>query len=72
VAGVTVRDGDVVVQLAEGVSDHSPLAARLIADGHRLLAMREQETNLETAFLELTRGTLARPTAPPPRPPDHT
>ena len=60
-AAVTVRDGDVVVQLADGVTDHSPLAARLVAEGHRLLGMREQDVNLETAFLELTRGSLARP-----------
>jgi len=71
-AAVTVRDGDVVVQLAAGATDPSPLAARLVAEGHRLLAMREQEVNLETAFLELTRGTLARPASdtlqPPPAP----
>ena len=60
-AAVTVRDGEVVVAIADGVTDHSPLAARLVAAGHRLLAMQEQETNLETAFLELTRGSLARP-----------
>jgi ABC-2 type transport system ATP-binding protein len=60
-AAVTVRDGAVLVALADGVTDHSPLASRLVAEGHRLLAMREEEVNLETAFLELTRGTIARP-----------
>ena len=64
-AAVTVRDGDVVVALADGVSDHSAIAARLVAGGHGLLELREQDVNLETAFLELTRGSLA----PPPRPP---
>ena len=61
VAAVTVRDGEVVVALADGVTDHAPLAARLVAEGHALLGLREQEVNLETAFLELTRGSLARP-----------
>jgi ABC-2 type transport system ATP-binding protein len=61
VAGIAVRDGDLVVALADGVTDHSPLAARLVAAGHGLLGMREQEVNLETAFLELTRGALAKP-----------
>ena len=61
VAAVAVRDGDVVVALADGVTDHAPLAARLVAEGHALLGLREQEVNLETAFLELTRGSLARP-----------
>jgi hypothetical protein len=32
-----------------------------VADGHGLVSLREQEVNLETAFLELTRGSLARP-----------
>jgi ABC-2 type transport system ATP-binding protein len=61
VAGLTVRDGAVVVALADGVTDHSPLAARLVAAGHGLLALEQEEVNLETAFLELTRGALARP-----------
>ncbi|MFM7108818.1 MAG: ABC transporter ATP-binding protein [Planctomycetaceae bacterium] len=60
-AAVAVRDGEVVVALADGVTDHAPLAARLVAEGHGLLGLREQEVNLETAFLELTRGSLARP-----------
>ena len=60
-AAVTVKDGEVVVALAGGIPDGSALAARLVAEGHGLVSLREQEVNLETAFLELTRGTLARP-----------
>jgi ABC-2 type transport system ATP-binding protein len=60
-AGVAVRDGEILVTLADGVEDPSPLAAKLIADGHRLVSMREQEVNLETAFLELTKGAIGRP-----------
>jgi ABC-2 type transport system ATP-binding protein len=60
-AGVTVKDGEVVVALAAGIPDGSALAARLVTDGHGLVSLREQEVNLETAFLELTRGALARP-----------
>jgi len=60
-AAVTVMDGEVVVALADGIPDGSALAARLVADGHGLVSLREQEVNLETAFLELTRGALARP-----------
>jgi len=60
-AGVAVRDGEVLVTLADGVTDPSALAARLVSAGHRLLSMREQEVNLETAFLELTKGALGRP-----------
>jgi ABC-2 type transport system ATP-binding protein len=60
-AGVAVRDGEILVTLADGVDDPSPLAAKLVADGYRLVSMREQEVNLETAFLELTKGALGRP-----------
>ncbi len=60
-AAVTVKDGELVVALADGIPDGSSLAARLVADGHGLVSLREQEVNLETAFLELTRGALARP-----------
>ena len=60
-AAVTVKDGEVVVALADGIPDCSALAARLVADGHGLVALREQEVNLATAFLDLTRGALARP-----------
>ena len=63
-AGVSVRDGEILVALADGVQDYSPLAARLIAAGHHLLSMGESEVNLETAFLELTKGTLGRQPSP--------
>jgi ABC-2 type transport system ATP-binding protein len=62
---VAVKDGEVVVALADGVADASAIAARLVAEGHGLVTLREQEVNLETAFLELTRGSLARPTHGP-------
>ena len=64
-AAVTVKDGEVVVALADGIPDGSALAARLVTDGHGLVSLREQEVNLETAFLELTRGALARPAGEP-------
>jgi ABC-2 type transport system ATP-binding protein len=64
-AAVAVKDGEVVVALADGVADASAIAARLVAEGHGLVTLREQEVNLETAFLELTRGSLARPTQGP-------
>jgi len=60
-AEVVIRDGEIAVTLAPNVTDHSPLAARLVAAGHGLVGIREAEVNLETAFLELTRGPLAKP-----------
>jgi ABC-2 type transport system ATP-binding protein len=60
-AAVEIRDGEIRVTLADGATDAAPLAARLVAAGHALQGMREEEVNLETAFLELTRGSLAKP-----------
>ena len=60
-AAVEIRDGEIRVTLADGATDAAPLAARLVAAGHALQGMREEEINLETAFLELTRGSLAKP-----------
>jgi ABC-2 type transport system ATP-binding protein len=60
-AAVEIRDGEIRVTLAEGLTDPSPLAARLVAAGHSLTSLREEDVNLETAFLELTRGSLAKP-----------
>lgn len=69
-ADVTVCDREIVVTLAEGVTDHAALAAALIAAGHGLVGLQEAEVNLETAFLELTRGSLAKPQDDsPPTPP---
>jgi ABC-2 type transport system ATP-binding protein len=56
VAEVSRTGGVLSVTLAEGVQDPSGLAAALVAAGERLLAFEPDEANLETAFLELTRG----------------
>ncbi len=67
-AEVAIREGEIAVTLAPGVTDHAPLAARLVAAGHGLVGIREAEVNLETAFLELTRGGLAKPADDSPGP----
>ena len=46
------------VTLREGVCDYSSLAGVLIGAGHRLTLLREEEINLETAFMELTGGGI--------------
>src|SRR5688572_15932491 len=45
-----------VVTLKSGVEDYSPLATLLIQQGFKLTLFREEELNLETAFLALTKG----------------
>jgi ABC-2 type transport system ATP-binding protein len=56
VESVEPRDGVFVVRLREGVEDYSFLATLLVENGHRVTLLREEEINLETAFLVLTKG----------------
>ena len=44
------------VTLADGQRDYSDLATELVDAGHRLTLLREEELNLETAFMALTKG----------------
>ena len=52
-------DGVLGVTLREGVADYSDLPTLLITNGHRLTLFREEEMNLETAFMALTQGITA-------------
>lgn len=47
---------DITVTLVPDVTDPGDLAAALIASGHRLTMLKEDEINLETAFMTLTKG----------------
>ena len=49
----------IVVTLKSGVTDYSLLATMLVQRGYRLTLFREEELNLETAFLALTKGITA-------------
>jgi ABC-2 type transport system ATP-binding protein len=46
------------VTLKEGVGDYSFIAQKLIAGGYKLTLFREEEVNLETAFMRLTKGMV--------------
>jgi len=51
------RRGDMlIVTLIAGTTDYSELAALLVAGGLRLSLFKEDELNLETAFMALTKG----------------
>ncbi len=56
---VDVREETITVTLAEHVTDYSELATLLVQAGHRLMLFREDEINLETAFMTLTKGITA-------------
>jgi ABC-2 type transport system ATP-binding protein len=56
---VEIRPPDVVVvTLNKGVLDYSFLPTLLVESGLKILLFREEELNLETAFMELTRGLV--------------
>jgi ABC-2 type transport system ATP-binding protein len=50
------RDGLLLLTLKENVTDYSDLATLLVTNGHRLTLFKEDELNLETAFMALTKG----------------
>jgi ABC-2 type transport system ATP-binding protein len=53
---IEVRGKMLVVTLVPDAADYSPLAALLVQSGLKLTLFREEELNLETAFMALTKG----------------
>jgi ABC-2 type transport system ATP-binding protein len=56
VARVEMTGPRIDVTLKAGVEDYSFLPSLLIEAGYRLTLFREEEVNLETAFMLLTKG----------------
>jgi len=56
VESVQDKNGVLVVKLNEGIIQYSFLANRLIEQGYELTLFKEDEINLETAFMHLTKG----------------
>jgi ABC-2 type transport system ATP-binding protein len=56
VAEVTERDSHLLVRLKSGIHAYSHLASKLIHEGFDLVTFKEDEINLETAFMRLTKG----------------
>jgi ABC-2 type transport system ATP-binding protein len=59
VESVEVTDHRLRVTLREYATDYSDLPTLLIDAGHKLTLFREEEINLETAFMALTKGITA-------------
>jgi ABC-2 type transport system ATP-binding protein len=53
------RDNLLYVTLKDGVTDYSDLPTLLVSNGLKLTLFREEELNLETAFMALTKGITA-------------
>ena len=51
--------GGLTVTLREGVTDYSDLPTLLIEAGYKLTLFSEEEVNLESAFMALTKGITA-------------
>ena len=56
---VEIRDGRLYATLNKGVQDYSDLPTLLIQAGYKLTTFKEDEINLETAFMALTKGITA-------------
>lgn len=56
VQSVEVKSPRIVVTLNAGVEDYSGLAAQLVQAGYGIKEFREDELNLEMAFMALTKG----------------
>ncbi len=53
------KEEKLLVTLGEGVEDYSELATLLVQAGFRIKTFKEDEINLETAFMYLTKGITA-------------
>lgn len=56
---VDVRQDEIRVQLIAGCSDYTFIPELLVQAGFKLTMLKEEEVNLETAFMRLTRGITA-------------
>src|SRR6476661_1668833 len=51
-------NGFLEVSLRDGITDYTFIPQRLMAAGYRLTLLKEEEVNLETAFMRLTKGMV--------------
>jgi ABC-2 type transport system ATP-binding protein len=58
VTSVAANNGKLEVALVEGVSDYSVISTKLVAAGYRLTLFKEEDVDLETAFMRLTKGIV--------------
>lgn len=56
VASVTINKTQIAAKLNVGVEDYTDLGPLLMSAGHKIRLFREEEVNLESAFMALTKG----------------
>lgn len=57
---IDTKNGQAIVTLKQGIEDYSELPTLLVQAGQKLTLFREEEINLESAFMALTKGTGAK------------
>jgi ABC-2 type transport system ATP-binding protein len=58
IESVASSNGHLHVTLRQGVEDYSFVPHQLVTAGYRLTMFKEEEANLETAFMRLTKGMV--------------
>ena len=58
VESVTIEKDMIIATLKPNIEDYSGLPSALITTGFALTLFREEEVNLETAFMQLTKGLV--------------
>ena len=58
IESVAANNGFLEVSLKSGVEDYTFVPHSLIAAGYHLTLLKEEEVNLETAFMRLTKGMV--------------
>ena len=59
VKNVELNNGYIIAELDDDVRDFTPIAQLLIANKFRIHEIKQEEVNLETAFMALTEGVTA-------------
>jgi len=58
IVNVAQSNGFLEVTLRDGLTDYTFIPQKLIAGGYKLTLLKEEEANLETAFMRLTKGIV--------------
>ena len=58
IESVNSNNGHLEIAIKAGIEDYSFVPTRLVQAGYRLTMLREEEVNLETAFMRLTKGMV--------------
>jgi ABC-2 type transport system ATP-binding protein len=58
VENIAPNNGFIEVSLRQGIQDYNFIPNQLITAGYKLTMLKEEEVNLETAFMRLTKGMV--------------